>query len=102
MKKPDYYTEKYIIIYKTLNNERLYLSKGGKIIEEPQLDIVDGYYNISDIRYSHGVKSVEKYNETHKTNPIISYEIAIMETEVHIHGTPNGALIYFPNDKEGN
>lgn len=102
MKKPDYRARKYIIRYKTLNNERLYLSKDGEIIEEPQLDIVDGYYNISDIRYSHVVKSGEKYNETHKTNPIISYEIAIMETEVYMHGTPNGAFIYFPNDKEGN
>lgn len=102
MKKPDYHARKYIIRYKTLNNERLYFSKDGEIIEEPQLDIVDSYYNISDIRYNYVVKSGEKYNETHKTNPIISYEIAIMETEVYMHGTPNGAFIYFPNDKEVN
>lgn len=75
MKKPDYRARKYIIRYKTLNNEKLYLSKDGEIIEEFQLGIVDGYYNISDIRYNHVVKSGEKYNETHKTDPIISYEI---------------------------
>ena len=101
MKKPDYFARSYVVRYRTLNGEKLYLTKNGKIIEEPQLDAVDAYYDISDIRYGHVVEIGEKYNEENKSNPIISYEIAIMETEVYMRATPNGAFIYFPNDKEG-
>ena len=101
MKKPDYYTEKYIIRYKTLNNERLYLSKDGEIIEKPQLDRVATYFDVFEINYGDIIKFGEKYNEEYRYDPIISYEIAKMKIEAHIYGTPNRGFIYFPNNKEG-
>ncbi len=101
MKRPDYYTEKYIIRYRTLNNERLYLSKDGEIIEEPQLDRVATYFDTFEINYGDIIKFGEKYNKECGSDPIISYEISKMKIEVYIHGTPNGAFIYFPDNKEG-
>lgn len=100
MKKPDYLARSYVIRYRTLSGEKLYLTKDGEIIEEPQLNRVDTYYDISDIRYGHVIEIGEKYNEDHQSNPIISYEIAIMETEVYMHGTPNGAFICSPDIEE--
>lgn len=101
MKKPDYYTEKYIIRYRTLNNERLYLSKDGEIIEKPQIDRVVTYFDTFEINYGDIIKFGEKYNEEHRSNPIISYEIAKMKIEAYIYGTPNIGFIYLPNNKEG-
>ena len=101
MRKPGYYTEKYIIRYRTLNNERLYLSKDGEIMEEPQLDRVATYFNTFEINYGDIIKFGEKYNEECRSDPIISYEIAKMKIEVYMYGTPNRAFIYFPNNKEG-
>ena len=101
MKKPEYCTEKYIIRYRTLNNERLYLSKDGEIIEEPKLDRVVTYFDTFEINYSDIVKFGEKYNEEYNSDPIISYEIAIMKIEVYMYGTPNRAFICIPGNKEG-
>ena len=101
MKKPDYYTEKYIIRYRTLSNERLYLSKDGEIIEEPQLDRVATYFDAFEINYGDIIKFGEKYNEEYRSDPIISYEIAKMKIEVYMYGTPNRALICIPSNKEG-
>lgn len=56
MRKPGYYTEKYIIRYRTLNNERLYLSKDGEIMEEPQLDRVATYFDTFEINYGDIIK----------------------------------------------
>ncbi len=101
MKKPEYCTEKYIIRYRTLNNERLYLSKDGEIIEEPQLDRVVTYFDTFEINYSDIIKFGEKYNEEYRSDPIISYEITKMKIEAYIHGTTNRAFICIPGNKEG-
>ena len=101
MKRPDHYTEKYVIRYRTLNNKKLYLAKDGEIIGEPQLDRVITYFDLFEINYSDIVKFGEKYNEEYTSDPIISYEIAIMKIEVYMYGTPKGAFIQFPNNKEG-
>lgn len=101
MKRPDYYDEKYIIRYRTLNNERLYLSKDGEIIEEPLLDKVVTYFDTFEINYGDIIKFGEKYNEEHRSDPIISYEISKIKIKAYIYGTPNRAFIYFPNNKEG-
>lgn len=100
MKRPDHYTEKYVIRYKTLNNKKLYLAKNGEIIGEPQIDRVITYFDTFEINYSDIVKFGEKYNEEYGSDPIISYEIAIMKIEVYMYGTPNRSFIYFPNNKE--
>lgn len=100
MKKPDYLARSYVVRYRTLNGEKLYLTKDEDIIEEPQLGRVDTYYDIHTINYGRIIEIGEKYNEDHQSNPIISYEIAIMETEVYMRRTPNGAFIYFPDSKE--
>ena len=97
MKRPDHYTEKYVIRYKTLNNKKLYLAKKG----EPQIDRVITYFDTFEINYSDIVKFGEKYNEEYSSDPIISYEIAIMKIEVYMYGTPNRAIICIPSNKEG-
>lgn len=101
MKRPDHYTEKYVIRYKTLNNKKLYLAKNGEIIGEPQIDRVITYFDTFEINYSDIVKFGEKYNEEYSSDPIISYEIAIMKIEVYMYGTPNRAIICIPSNKEG-
>lgn len=101
MKKPEYYTEKYIIRYRTLNNERLYLSKDGEIMEEPQLDRVATYFDTFEINYDDIIKFGEKYNEEYRYDPIISYEIAKMKIEAYMYGTTNRAFICIPGNKEG-
>ena len=76
-------------------------NEDGEIMEEPQLDRVATYFDTFEINYGDIIKFGEKYNEECKSDPIISYEIAKMKIEVYLYGTPNGAFIYFPNNKEG-